>query len=276
MLPVFCSARQLAASSSWLDYLQFVYGADDGNESSSSFAALAFPLDTRGLALFYAGAHLPSDILAAGGAAARSGFFDPANNATFGALYTHDMHAGLPLTYMHAFGGPAADGTPAPATRLLLVRGLRSGTRVEVRHRCCDTCGLGYWMTYSPGSGVYYQLGRTVAFADRAAACRFFELYPKINCSRLSAGRKHVASAKPNRRGEHGKRSSIDSLDSKRKIVPRHPNPALERPTIMFMRCSPLLGLHVPATARAQAVPTNGGGATGHPRHHHRRPPRPL
>ena len=47
---------------------------------------------------------------------------------------------------------------------------------VEVRHVCCDGCAVGYWLSVAPGSGIHYDLGRTVAFAvDDAERCALFE-----------------------------------------------------------------------------------------------------
>ena len=45
-----------------------------------------------------------------------------------------------------------------------------------MRHRCCDGCAVGFWLSLAPGSGVWYKLGRTIAFSDRAAACAHFKL----------------------------------------------------------------------------------------------------
>eukprot|EP01050_Picozoa_sp_SAG11_P006606 SAG11_NODE_518_length_8798_cov_5.156110_5_plen_197_part_00 len=63
-----------------------------------------------------------------------------------------------------------------------LVHGIPSGASVEVAHACCDymaTAGsnvkyeglsTGYWFLHAPGSGVYYNVGKTIVFRDHADA----------------------------------------------------------------------------------------------------------
>ena len=65
--------------------------------------------------------------------------------------------------------------------RLGISHGLPSHSRAEVAHRCCDPPGAsGVWFFHAPGSGIWYDLGRTLVMAvhgsvtqklDRSLTC---------------------------------------------------------------------------------------------------------
>lgn len=84
---------------------------------------------------------------------------------TFGIYqYTAEgIHAGC-LEYPHPLPNATADTRPAPSHSL-----------VEVSHACCDGPRFhSYWMYKTVGSGMFYDVGRTLALDDHAGAyCRF-------------------------------------------------------------------------------------------------------
>lgn len=77
----------------------------------------------------------------------------------------------VPYVYVNAFG--ARNGGPSPYARAY-PRGVAAHSLVEVRHACCDGCSVGYWMSVAPGSGIFYNVGRTIAFANRHIACEHY------------------------------------------------------------------------------------------------------
>jgi hypothetical protein len=74
--------------------------------------------------------------------------------------------------------GTVAAAAPAPPSRASLAfprDGFSSHTRVEVFH-CIESAEVknhDYWMYYAPGSGVYYDLGRTLVARSRCDLWRF-------------------------------------------------------------------------------------------------------
>ena len=97
-----------------------------------------------------------------------------------GELYENHLHHGIRMIYINAFG------MGGPGSRLHEA-GFANESLVEVRHRCCDGCALGFWMSLATGSGIFYRLGRTITFAHRAAACAAF--LPRPLCLRWKADR---------------------------------------------------------------------------------------
>lgn len=59
--------------------------------------------------------------------------------------------------------------------------GFGSGTRVPVQHQCCDKPRKGFWMYVAAGSGVYYDVGRTIAFRDHEDAMAHFGVRKDLN-----------------------------------------------------------------------------------------------
>lgn len=58
-------------------------------------------------------------------------------------------------------------------------------TWVEVAHCIQETEAVGCWFYYLPGTGIYFNLGKTIAFADHRDAALFFlgEQCPDTECS---------------------------------------------------------------------------------------------
>lgn len=52
--------------------------------------------------------------------------------------------------------------------------GFRDNQWVEVNHCCCDPPGTGYWFYFTRGSGIWYNLGRTIVFPDHIDAYCYF------------------------------------------------------------------------------------------------------
>lgn len=50
--------------------------------------------------------------------------------------------------------------------------GFRDHEWVEVTHECCDTTHTGYWMYHNKGSGLFYNLGRTIAGTNKIDVLR--------------------------------------------------------------------------------------------------------
>ena len=183
-VPIFCTAAQLTASPEWQQYLDWVY----------TVSTLAYPVDTREFAVFYAGARLPRAIAEAASPLPLSG--NVAEQLAFGALYTTPHlrrvhgYSYIDYVYIHAFGS-AATGERSPYA-LAYPNGLPHDTLVEVRHFCCDGCAVGFWMSVAPGSGVHYHLGRTRAFLDRLDACHHFFGRHHRTCLAWAAGRRRL------------------------------------------------------------------------------------
>ena len=51
------------------------------------------------------------------------------------------------------------------------MKGFPSNTKVEVRHTCCDP--YGYWYYYMKGSGIWLDLGKTLAFTEHYEAFKY-------------------------------------------------------------------------------------------------------
>ena len=47
-------------------------------------------------------------------------------------------------------------------------------SKVEVFHECCDPPGTGFWFALAPGSGVFYDVGRSQVFRTHRDACLFY------------------------------------------------------------------------------------------------------
>lgn len=60
------------------------------------------------------------------------------------------------------------------ADRSFSFTGFANHTWIEVLHLCCDCVHSGFWMSSMPGSGIYYNVGRTIHFRTHYDACLFF------------------------------------------------------------------------------------------------------
>jgi hypothetical protein len=164
-LPYFYSPHQLNQWPEWANYLSKVYGTD----------TLRFPIDLRGL-VFLHDDWLPKDFASE---------IEPwvATAPTVFGNFMH-LHFGQSARFlaMHIFGsysspvrldysefrknlGPFAVAFPS---------GIANHTKVEVVHECCDGPNEGLWMYLMPGSGVFFDLGKTIVFEQHGAACEYF------------------------------------------------------------------------------------------------------
>lgn len=184
-VPVFCSASQLAADTSWSRYLSWVY---------SESTLTVFPIDVREFGIFYNGPQLPRAVADASTPLPITA--KGAESLPFGSVYTTPHlrsvhgHSYVDYVYVHAFGS-SPNGERSPYA-LAYPRGRPRDSLIEVRHFCCDGCAVGFWMSVAPGSGVYYRMGRTVAFIDRLAACHHYFGVHHRTCLAWGPGRRHV------------------------------------------------------------------------------------
>ena len=139
--PVYDQAALVA--SGWAAYLQLVYG---------DFSRLEYPFAPSSLSVLYpqllnlSGVRVP---------AAR----ECRREMPEGFVYRERMYLESP-SYVHV-SHKARDALP-------------SGTWVEVSHCTVGWHEGGYWTYHSPGSGMYINTGRTVAFAGHQEAAAFF------------------------------------------------------------------------------------------------------
>ena len=170
--------------SAWHNYFESVYGLDTMNK--------AYPFSLVTLQFFY------WDMLPERGIpfVAQDDVFhiQPGHHLNYGGLYQMKALAGV-------FGGQAGhsnvwrfwhrqntgketgrtgvDTSKEPE----LGTGLPSHTIVEVRHICCDKEMSwrprdGFWMYLAPGSGVFFNLGKTIATSSHG------ELWYELGCTR--------------------------------------------------------------------------------------------
>ena len=156
-LPVFTSLSALHASE-WYDYMVKTYGPD-----------LRFPIDMRCFAFFHV------RLLPPRWKHEFASRFKPDNSTVFNdgdvvTFYGSMAHVNI---YRYAHTRPGLDN----------VRAFHSNERIEVFHYASDCRSdagrnripVGYWMMFSPGSGIFFDLGKTLAFDDGYdAACRYF------------------------------------------------------------------------------------------------------
>lgn len=160
--------------SGWYDYLDQIYGA----------STLRFPCSLRQLGFFYTSRipggvrfreHPRSALTRLEGADANV-VYGPMQRGelyrTWGGDLLGTSWAQLNLYRMlHALDGrwsPEVDtpvGGPSP-------RGFASHERVEVMHTVGDARGSGMWFYYAKGSGIYFDVGRTVVYRDHLHAAR--------------------------------------------------------------------------------------------------------
>ena len=224
-LPSFHDLGSLHAQPLWLRYLDSVYGV----------ASLRFPLDMKNLTLFYANDELfarkdlalvpllgrrplrdeksraislAETIVTVGGGSAK--WFGLCGRGLHDAyrLYHSPPYpetAVLGTLWIYGYGSTRASATNASAIRAPGVHprdGFRSFTRVEVFH-CSEEAkadSRDFWMYLAPGSGVYFDLGKTIAFADRCEMWRStLTPLPRISWRHVPrCGRRHGDWLTPN------------------------------------------------------------------------------
>ena len=89
------------------------------------------------------------------------------------------MYPSVPFCYRHPSveplnNPPTCNGSSGVAA-LPTLTGYTDNSKVEVFRACCDSAvqdnqTSGYWMYAAPGSGIYYDVGKTIVFADHADA----------------------------------------------------------------------------------------------------------
>lgn len=85
---------------------------------------------------------------------------------------------------------------PGAVTSLYLkASGVPNNTLVEVIHSAGDPPGMGFWFYYAKGSGVYYDVGETLAFSTHGEAYEHFLSYLKANPTGAGAEESLTAAA---------------------------------------------------------------------------------
>ena len=145
--PTFASAAALAASP-WSEYFQIVYGS----------LPTTFPLSVGALWLLYDQALVSAKVGGLPSAAS-------CPQMEWDRYTSNDMYQPPLVSWIwHAYP----------------YHPLAANTYVEVVHDS-DPFGdeaFGMWMLYTPGSGIYFDLGNTIAFAEHEDAYSFFNVAP--------------------------------------------------------------------------------------------------
>ena len=110
-----------------------------------------------------------------------------------GSLYHGGFHHKNSMLFVHTYGNGSynkPDRSSSPMCGYMLENYLEyidgvhmeqhvfsNHMRIEVTHMCCDDAvdAPGTWFFYAPGSGVYYDVGFTAAFANKICACEYFK-----------------------------------------------------------------------------------------------------
>ena len=152
-LPVFASYESMGTSE-WKPYLLHVYGRN-----------VAFPIDMRCFTFFY------MEKLPRTWRRVFEARFKPDNSTHFHdgdvvTAYGRRAHVNIYRYAHHAVGLPN-------------VPHFQSNQRIEVFHYGTDCVKprtpVGYWMMFSPGSGIFFDLKTTLSFDDGySSACRHF------------------------------------------------------------------------------------------------------
>lgn len=154
-LPVFSSYENVSRSE-WRSYLLHVYGHRK---------QFRYPIDMRCFTFFYL------DYLPPTWKSAFVSRFKPDSSPHFYdgdvvTAYGRRSHVNIYRYAYHTAG-------------LRSVAHFQNDERIEVFHYANDCVrprqGVGYWMMFSPGSGIFFNLGTTLSFDDGYnAACRYF------------------------------------------------------------------------------------------------------
>jgi hypothetical protein len=162
-LPVFSSVPDLVAQPQWLRYLVSVYGSD-----------LSFPIDLNDFAILYWDRipaafrdpllllytnSIPLAPLGAGQ------WFEFADWTRYYQVDVRTIWKYQFLDIPHCFRNTGPE-------RTCETHGLFG--LVEVQHACCDPPGSGFWFYRTKRSGIFYDVGNTIAFWDHGDAYSFF------------------------------------------------------------------------------------------------------
>jgi hypothetical protein len=161
VFPVFADMQQLK-STVWYDYLDKIYGAH----------TLTFPIDIAEFNVYHI-AHLPqciSDHIIDGSPMSTA----PERPTKHNDFYTIQgfMYGPDPFIWRYMYPSLPVDMEKDPPFEH--TGGIPNYTNIEVVHLCCDSITDGYWMFYAKGSGIYYNVGKTIAFPDPTTAVRHF------------------------------------------------------------------------------------------------------
>ncbi|KAL6065546.1 Metallophos domain-containing protein [Balamuthia mandrillaris] len=173
--PLFGNEQQLLQEPEWLLYLSSVYGGPH---------LLGFPIDTRNFTFFYH-RHLPLRLKQDIRTVYARYLHDRMRRAEvrFGDVYLESFRSLKPEDHgytIHAFGDMerGKQHKSGPFLRRF-PQGIPSGSWVEVTHRCCEYLPEGFWMFFNVGTGIFYNLGKTIVFqfknnSTHVEACNHF------------------------------------------------------------------------------------------------------
>lgn len=153
-LPVFKSLADLVKAKAWYKYLFAMYGEGlrGANKTHGSKDNLAFPLDLQSFDYF------DLDVLEKAAATVPGKQKTSSDPLEPGDLFTRSRLPGRLFRYR-----PRHDAVP-------------NNTQVEVLH-CLEDGGErvepAYWMYHSRGTGMFYDVGKTIAFYDHKALCKW-------------------------------------------------------------------------------------------------------
>ncbi|KAL6057424.1 Metallophos domain-containing protein [Balamuthia mandrillaris] len=168
--PRFGNEQQLLQEPEWLLYLSSVYGGPH---------LLGFPIDTRNFTFFYH-RHLPLRLKQDIRTVYALYLHDRMrrHEVRFGDVYLESFRNIKPEDHgytIHAFGDMERRKQNKPGPFLsMFPQGIASGSWVEVTHRCCEYLPEGFWMFLNVGTGIFYNLGKTIAFRTHVEACNHF------------------------------------------------------------------------------------------------------
>lgn len=146
--PTFHSWKALKQDPMWLGYLQAVY-RDTLKETS------LFPIDTSSLMFYYPALLDPS-------------FVEAMNFSTSKCNQENEL---CPSSLWHF--APTDKWVRYIYQGKYCVRfpnGIPNHTKIEVLHRCCDAKRIGFWFYLAVGSGLYYDVGKSLVVQDHKDA----------------------------------------------------------------------------------------------------------
>uniref|UniRef100_A0A0G4I918 Uncharacterized protein n=1 Tax=Chromera velia CCMP2878 TaxID=1169474 RepID=A0A0G4I918_9ALVE len=170
---VFASVSELR-SSIWSDYFEQIYG---------DLESLDFPLDMRKL-MYFNFRKLPKEVARLQSADGLWREYKPPDPSCKPLLYGEVYRMGTwkwpsdlrrsiwPVLNVQGNKTEGHEDLDLPGIGFQLEGGFPSGTLVEVSHEGGDPEGVGMWFFYSKGSGIWLDLGRTIAFASHVDSWR--------------------------------------------------------------------------------------------------------
>jgi len=178
MFPVFESIHELRSDPIWSVYMDRIYDL-------STLEDHDFPLDTGRFDMYYLNL-LPADFRArlsiTSCPSQRGQLYDPGD-----LLFGNDrLYKDIVVRY------PFPTSRPLGTARIdLTFPSFPSNSKIEVFHSCCDTPDIGYWFYLMPGSGIFLDLGITMAFHEKTDAWEYFtgrkiREHPSVNTIQMN------------------------------------------------------------------------------------------